>query len=79
MALHRSEENKVLMGVCQGFAEEYQMDVSIVRLIVVLISLFTAFLPALLAYIIIGAVLPVGNEKKVNESKEENNDDDFTF
>lgn len=78
MALHRSEEKKVLMGVCQGFADEYKMDVGIVRLIVVLIAVFTAFFPALLAYIIIGAVLPVEDTEK-NDSTEEKNDDDFTF
>ncbi len=60
--LYRSQ-NKVLGGVLAGFAEYFSIDVVLVRLIYVLLSLFSAGFPGLLVYIIFWIVTP---EKPVN-------------
>ncbi|QIA08883.1 PspC domain-containing protein [Draconibacterium halophilum] len=55
--LYRSH-NKVLGGVLAGFAEYFSLDVVLVRVIYVLLSLFSAGFPGLLVYIIFWMVTP---------------------
>lgn len=55
--LYRSRD-RVLGGVLAGFAEYINADKMLVRLIYVLISLFSAGFPGLLVYIIFWAVTP---------------------
>nr|WP_321355693.1 PspC domain-containing protein [uncultured Draconibacterium sp.] len=55
--LYRSH-NKVLGGVLAGFAEYFSIDVVLVRVIYVLLSLFSAGFPGLLVYIIFWIVTP---------------------
>lgn len=74
MALHRSED-KMVLGVCKGIAEEYNYDVSLVRILVVVLGLLSAG-TMLVVYIILGIILPLGDEASPNETKEEKNDDD---
>ncbi|WP_420387321.1 PspC domain-containing protein [Roseivirga sp.] len=56
--LFRSSENKVIAGVCGGLAEFLGWDVSTVRLLYVVISIFSAAFPGLLVYVILWAVMP---------------------
>ncbi|WP_347840514.1 PspC domain-containing protein [uncultured Draconibacterium sp.] len=55
--LYRSR-NRVLGGVLAGIAEYFAIDVILVRVIYVLLSLFSAGFPGLLVYIICWAVIP---------------------
>jgi len=55
--LYRSRD-KVLGGVLAGFADYIDVDKVLVRLIYVLLSLFSAGFPGLLVYIILWAVIP---------------------
>lgn len=59
--LYRSAHGEIL-GVCKGIAEWMQMPVDYVRVGVVLLALFTAFVPVLIAYIVLGVVLPVNED-----------------
>lgn len=61
--LYRSR-NRVLGGVLAGFAEYVNLDVVLVRLIYVLLSLFSAGFPGLLVYVIFWIVTP---EKPLGE------------
>jgi phage shock protein C len=51
--LYRSRKNKVLMGVCGGIGEYFEIDPVIIRIIFV----FTGI--GLLAYFIIGLIIPL--------------------
>jgi len=55
--LYRSRE-RVIGGVLAGFAEYINADKMMIRLIYVLISLFSAGFPGLLVYIIFWIVVP---------------------
>ncbi len=55
--LYRSRD-KVLGGVLAGFADYINVDKVLVRVIYVLLSLFSAGFPGLLVYIIFWAVVP---------------------
>ena len=50
--LYRSNDKKMIAGVCGGLAEYFGLDVTLVRVVYVLLSLFTAF-AGVLAYIIL--------------------------
>lgn len=56
--LYKSANDKLLAGVLGGFAEYFEIDSTIVRLIYVLISLFSAGFPGLLFYIICAIIIP---------------------
>ena len=50
--------NKVLGGVCGGIAKYLGWDVAMVRLLYVIISIFSAAFPGILVYIILWIVMP---------------------
>ena len=54
--LYKSKTDKKICGVCGGLAEFLGIDVTIVRLIWVLVVLFAGF--GLLAYIVCALILP---------------------
>jgi phage shock protein C len=56
--LYRSVDQKMLAGVCGGFAEYFDIDVSIVRLMLIGGALVTAVLPLFFFYIIAWIVVP---------------------
>ena len=56
--LCKSRNNKKICGVCAGLAEYLNMDVTVVRLLFVLLSLFTTGFPGILVYVIMALVMP---------------------
>lgn len=48
----------MLTGVCGGLAEYINADPTIVRILYVLISIFSAGFPGVLVYIILAALMP---------------------
>jgi phage shock protein C len=61
--LYRSTSQKMLGGVCGGLAEYFDIDVSIVRLLLVGSALVTALLPLTFFYIIAWIVVPQDRPK----------------
>ena len=55
--LHRSH-NQVIAGVCAGIAEYLGWDIGLVRLLYLLISIFSAGFPGTLIYIILWIIMP---------------------
>lgn len=58
MPLYRSRKNRIIAGVCGGLAEWLGWSPSWVRLLYVLISIFSAAFPGLIVYIILWVVVP---------------------
>jgi phage shock protein C len=56
--LYRSASQKMLGGVCGGLAEYFDVDVSIIRLLLIGVGLVTAVLPMTFFYIIAWIVVP---------------------
>lgn len=56
--LYRVEEGKILAGVCGGLAEYFNIDPNIIRLIAILLTLFSAFFGMLIVYIIMACIIP---------------------
>ncbi len=56
--LVRSRENKVWLGVCGGVGEYFNLDPAVIRVMWILVVVFTGFFPGLLAYLLAGLVMP---------------------
>ncbi len=56
--LFRSKKNRQLCGVCAGLAEYLNIDPTVVRIIVVIASICTAIIGALLIYFIAAIIIP---------------------
>ncbi|KPJ55154.1 hypothetical protein AMJ47_01400 [Parcubacteria bacterium DG_72] len=56
--LYRSEKNKVFAGIIGGIGEYFEVDPVILRILWLLIVVFTGFFPGLLAYIIAIFLVP---------------------
>jgi phage shock protein C len=57
--LYRSEQHKMIGGVCGGLGEYFELDVTLTRLIFVAVGLLTAVFPMALFYIIAWIIVPV--------------------
>lgn len=70
--LYRSKNGEIF-GVCKGIAQWKDFSVDAVRLIFVLVAIFTAVFPCLVIYAILGFILPVNpyeeEEKASKKSK----------
>lgn len=56
--LYLSSTDKKLSGVCGGIGEYFGIDSTLVRLAWILITVVTAILPGILAYIVAAVVVP---------------------
>lgn len=70
--LYRSSANVKISGVCGGIGEYFDIDPTLVRLLWVLGSLFTAVLLGVLAYVICVCIIPVDSGYIEGEYKEKN-------
>lgn len=56
--LFRSRTNRVIAGICGGIGEMTNIDPTIIRLLVVFLSVITALIPAIITYIIGIFIIP---------------------
>ncbi|ARA91721.1 MAG: PspC domain-containing protein [Bacteroidetes bacterium] len=56
--LTKSSTDRKIAGVCGGIAEYFDWDPTLVRVAYVLLTLFSAAFPGVLAYIILALVMP---------------------
>ncbi len=59
--LYRNTNDKMIAGVCAGIADYFGIDKTIVRLITVLIWIFSFFFTMILVYFICCIVIPPDN------------------
>lgn len=58
MPLYRSRRNRLIAGVCGGFAEWLGWSPTWVRLLYILISILSVAFPGIIIYIILWVVMP---------------------
>lgn len=59
--LYKSTNNKMLSGVCAGFADFIGIDPTIVRVIYALVSFFTGGFPGVIIYFMLAIIIPEDN------------------
>jgi len=50
--------DKKISGVLSGVAEYFNLDATLIRLIFILLAVFTGFFPAVLVYLIAALIMP---------------------
>jgi phage shock protein PspC (stress-responsive transcriptional regulator) len=61
MPLTRSSRHKIIAGVCGGLAEWLGWDVTLVRILYVVVSIVSVAFPGILAYVILWILMPEGS------------------
>ena len=56
--LRRSRRSRLIAGVCGGIAEWLGWDPGVVRILYVVVSVFSAAFPGLLVYLVLWLVMP---------------------
>ena len=64
--LYRSKNGEIF-GVCKGIAQWKDFSVDAVRLVFILVAIFTAVFPCLVIYAILGFILPVNPYEEEDE------------
>ena len=59
--LYRSS-NRIMAGVCGGIAEYFDVDPTLIRVVYLILSLFSAGFPGVLLYIILMILMPNYNQ-----------------
>jgi len=59
-----NQRDKKLTGLCAGLADYFEVDVTIVRLIVLTVDIMTGVVPGLLLYLIASSITPKEGEVK---------------
>ena len=53
--------NKMIAGVCAGIAEYFGWEVTLFRVVFVIVSILSAAFPGILVYIVLWIVMPKGS------------------
>jgi phage shock protein C len=61
--LYRSSENKILAGVFGGIGEYFEVDPTLLRLISLVIIVFTGIVPGVIIYILAAFIVPIHRKK----------------
>ena len=56
--LYRSLKNRFIAGVCGGLGDFLSFDATIIRVILILITVFTGFMPMLIIYAACALIIP---------------------
>lgn len=56
--IYRSRTDKKIFGICGGIGEAYNIDPTLIRIIVVFLALATGVLPMVVTYIIARFLMP---------------------
>ena len=59
--LHRSRSNRIIAGVCGGFAQWLGWRPTSFRVLFVVVSILSVAFPGILAYLILWLVMPLGD------------------
>jgi phage shock protein C len=57
--LFRLRDDKKIAGICAGLAKYLDVDVTLVRILTVATVCVTGFLPGLVAYVVVWAIMPL--------------------
>ncbi|MEW6515566.1 MAG: PspC domain-containing protein [candidate division FCPU426 bacterium] len=60
--LYRSRSNRIVSGVLGGLGDYFNVDPTLLRLAWVVVTLFSGFVPGLLAYLVAIVIIPLRAE-----------------
>jgi phage shock protein C len=69
--LRRSREHRIIAGVIGGFAEYFDRDPTLLRVLYVIISIASAAFPGILIYLLLWLIIPYRNNEDVPQQRKE--------
>lgn len=57
--LYRSRDQRVILGLCGGIAQYYDIDPNLVRLIAAVVTVLTGVFPGVIAYVLGALIVPL--------------------
>ncbi len=60
--LYKDRQTAVVSGVLSGIAQYFKLDVTLVRVVYLVLTLFTTFFPGVILYIVMAFVMPDKSE-----------------
>ena len=60
--LYKDRQTAVISGVLSGIAQYFKLDVTLVRVVYLVLTLFTTFFPGVILYIVMAFVMPDKSE-----------------
>lgn len=60
--LYRSKKNRMIAGICGGIGEYFDIDPTLVRVIYIIVSVFSIAFPGILVYLILWVIIPHSNK-----------------
>ncbi len=67
--LYKSDDNKIIDGVCGGIAEYFEVDPTLIRAGYAFITIVTGGFPGVVGYIVLAIIMPKKSEVKKNGKK----------
>jgi len=71
MKLYRLEQGKKIAGICAGIADEFNYDVTIVRLIFIFVTVLTGIWPGIITYLVGWYLIPLKETPKTPQEQSE--------
>lgn len=68
VGLYRSQQSNMIAGVMGGIAERFGWNVTLLRIIFILISVMSAAFPGILVYLVLWLVMPKGQNQFNNST-----------
>ncbi|MDP2593681.1 MAG: PspC domain-containing protein [bacterium] len=56
--IYKSNTNRIFFGLLGGLGDYFNIDPTLLRLVWILVTIFTGFVPGMLAYVIASMVVP---------------------
>lgn len=61
--LYRSTSDVKIFGICAGIAEYLNIDPTVVRVIYLTVTVFSAIVPGVIAYLLLAWIIPQKNKE----------------
>lgn len=59
--LRRSSDHRMIAGVIGGIAEHFGLNVTVLRIVYVVVSVLSVAFPGILVYLLLWVIIPSGN------------------
>ncbi|MBN2480061.1 MAG: PspC domain-containing protein [Parachlamydiales bacterium] len=66
--IYRSQTNKKISGLCGGIGNYLNIDPTLIRLLMIVVLIFTGFFPVFIAYIIASIIIPMEPRSNIERS-----------
>jgi phage shock protein PspC (stress-responsive transcriptional regulator) len=67
--LRRSRDRRIIAGVLGGIAERFDLNVTLLRVLYVIVSIASAAFPGILVYLILWLLIPVRRPEDVGPAR----------